>query len=93
MSNADIEDKDVEDISLEKSLPTFNSLFTSFQSKIQSQNADNAKEFYTIFQGLINDEGTKINSLSSSLPNYVTANHVLQSKFNILNFIISRWNY
>lgn len=91
VSNADIEDKDVEDISLEKSLPIFNSLFTSFQAKIQSQNADDAKGFYTIFQGLINDEGTKINSLSSSLPNYVTANHVLQSKFNILNFFFKQF--
>lgn len=91
-NNIDIDNTLLDDISLNKSLPLFNKLFTSFQNKFQhNNNVDISKDFHKQFQSLINEEGTKINSLPSTTQNYFIASNVLLSEFNILCFFLENY--
>ena len=91
-NSIDIDNTLLDDISLNKSLPLFNKLFTSFQNKFQhNNNIDISKDFHKQFQTLINEEGTKINSLPSTTQNYFIASNVLLSEFNILCFFLENY--
>ena len=89
--NIDIDNTILDDISLNKSLPLFNKLFTAFQNKFQYHNAEVSKDFHKQFQSLINEEGTKINSLPSTTQNYFIASNTLLSEFNILCFFLEHY--
>ena len=75
----DIEEKDIDDISLQNELP----LYTEIVNKLNEINED--EEFVKNFQKKIYEEAEKVknNLNNNNVPNYIYANIVIQSQFNL----------
>ena len=72
----DIDIKDIEDISLQNNLDENNEIINRLNKKDES--------FINKFQKRIYEEGEKIkNSLNKNIPNYIYANNILKSQFDL----------
>ncbi len=72
----DIDIKDIEDISLQNNLDEYNEIINRLNKKDES--------FVNKFQKRIYKEGEKIkNSLNKNIPNYIYANNILKSQFDL----------
>ena len=72
----DIDIKDIEDISLQNNLDEYNEIINRLNKKDES--------FINKFQKRIYEEGEKIkNSLNKNIPNYIYANNILKSQFDL----------
>ena len=80
----DIEDKDIESISLNNEIANFNDIFTKISDRLKSINKESNKEFFDSFQELLKTEIVNINkSVDNTVPNYIYATNVLSSKIKI----------
>lgn len=83
----DIEDVDVESISLDNELENFQTLFNIIQQYLEENNSSFLAEFSNQFQNLLNKEIETINDfLDGSVPNFVYGNKILNSKLKVFNF-------
>ena len=93
ITSVDISKDYIDDISIQKKLPEFNDLFVLFQNNYQNENQEElAKNIYTKFQNLINEEAIKINnSNGNNVPNYIYANNIIKSEVNLILFFINSY--
>jgi hypothetical protein len=91
----DIEDKEIESISLNNEITNFNEIFTRISEKLKSVNKDASKEFFDDFQYILKTEINNINkSVDNTVPNYIYATNVLSSKIKIFKYFTSKFlNY
>lgn len=83
----DIDDVDVESISLDNELENFQTLFNIIQQYLEENNSSFLTEFSNQFQSLLNKEIETINDfLDGSVPNFVYGNKILNSKLKVFNF-------
>ena len=74
----DVDEKDIEDISLQNDLDSYNDLV----NKINERESD--QTFVTVFQNKLFDEAEKVkNCLNNNEPNYIYANVVIESQLNL----------
>jgi len=77
----DIEDKEIESISLNDEITNFNVIFSKISEKINLIHKEKTTEYLEQFQSLLKREITKINTaVDNSVPNYIYATNVLSSK-------------
>ena len=82
ISIIDIEQKDIEDISLENELPLFNEIINKINSIELNENLQNN------FQRKFNEETEKVKlSLNNNIPLYIYANIIIKSKFNLYKYL------
>jgi hypothetical protein len=91
----DIEDKEIESISLNNEISNFNAIFTKVSEKLKQVNKDLNKTFFEEFQELLKSEIANINTaVDTTVPNYIYATNVLSSKVKIFKYFSSRYcNY
>jgi hypothetical protein len=83
----DIEDKEIESISLNNEISNFNEIFTKISEKFKVLNKDLNKKFFDEFQELLKLEIENINTaVDNTVPNYIYATNVLSSKIKIFKF-------
>jgi len=89
----DIDDKDIESISLNNEINNFNDIFTKISEKIKQMISREAnKEFFDEFQELLKNEIMNINkSVDNTVPNYIYATNVLSSKIKIFRYFKSKY--
>jgi hypothetical protein len=82
----DIDDKEIESISLNNEISNFNTIFTKISDKLKQTNKELNKTFFEEFQELLKNEISNINSaVDNTVPNYIYATNVLSSKLKIFN--------
>ena len=82
----DIEEKDIEEISLQNDLP----LYTEIVNKLNSIEAD--QNFINDFQSKLYDEAEKVKlCLNNNSPNYIYANTVIQSQFKLQKYLSEKF--
>ena len=82
----DVDENDIEDISLQNDLQTYNDIV----NKINEKEAD--QTFVTNFQNKLYDEAEKVkNCLSNNFPNYIYANVVIQSQFELQKYLSEKF--
>ena len=82
----DIDEKDIEDISLQNDLQAYNDIV----NKINEKEAD--QTFVTNFQNKLYDEAEKVKScLNNNVPNYIYANVVLQSQLELQRYLADKF--
>ena len=82
----DIEEKDIEEISLQNDLP----LYTEIVNKLNSIEAD--QNFINDFQSKLYDEAEKVKlCLNNNSPNYIYANTVIQSQFILQKYLSEKF--
>lgn len=78
----DIDDKEIENFSLNSEISNFNTIFTKINDKLKTISKEKQKVFFEDFQVLLKTEIDKINkSVDNSVPNYYYAANVLHVKF------------
>lgn len=83
----DIEDSEVDNISLDHELENFQQLFNIIQAKLEDMNSEHFSDFSQQFQNLLNKEIEIINEyLDSSVPNFIYGTKILNSKLKVFNF-------
>jgi hypothetical protein len=83
----DIEDKEIESISLNNEINNFNTIFTKISDKLKLANKDLNKTFFEEFQELLKNEISNINAaVDTTVPNYIYATNVLTSKIKIFKY-------
>jgi hypothetical protein len=83
----DIEDKEIESISLNNEITNFNTIFTKISDKLKQVNKEANKVFFEEFQDLLKNEINNINSIvDNTVPNYIYATNVLASKIKIFDY-------
>lgn len=89
----DIEDKEIESLSLNNEIKNFNDIFTSISDKIKQHISKEAnKEFFDEFQELLKSEILNINkSVDNTVPNYIYATNVLSSKIKIFTYFKNKY--
>ena len=88
----DIEDKDIESISLNNEIANFNDIFTKISDRLKSINKESNKEFFDSFQELLKTEIVNINkSVDNTVPNYIYATNVLSSKIKIFKYFKTKY--
>ena len=99
----DVEEKDIEDISLQKEVETFNDIINKLNDKEEqiknnnNNNNDNQIEssvslFSNDFQNKLYEEAEKIKShFNNNLPNYIYANYVIQSQFELKKMLSDKF--
>ena len=116
----DLEEKDIQDISLQKEVETFNEIINKLNEKEErtkinknsetnndkdkdkNNDKDNDKDnnqndssiylFSNEFQNKLYDEAEKIkNNLNNNLPNYIYANYVIQSQFELKKMLAKKF--
>jgi hypothetical protein len=88
----DIEDKDIESISLNNEIANFNDIFTKISERLKSINKESNKEFFDSFQDLLKTEIVNINkSVDNTVPNYIYATNVLSSKIKIFKYFKTKY--
>jgi hypothetical protein len=89
----DIEDKDIESISLNNEISNFNEIFSKISDKIKLIASKEAnKEFFEEFQQLLTKEIVNINkSVDNTVPNYIYATNVLSSKIKIFRYFKTKY--
>ena len=82
----DIEEKDIEDISLQHDLP----LYTEIIKKLNSNNA--YQNLVNDFQAKLYEEAEKVkNCLNNNAPNYIYANIVIQGQFKLQKYLSDKF--
>jgi hypothetical protein len=82
----DIDEKDIEEISLQNDLQAYNDIV----NKINEKEAD--QTFVTNFQNKLYDEAEKVKScLNNNVPNYIYANVVLQSQLELQRYLADKF--
>jgi hypothetical protein len=88
----DIDEKDIESISLNNEISNFNEIFSKISEKIKIVSRDANKEFFEEFQQLLTKEIVNINkSVDNTVPNYVYATNVLSSKIKIFRYFNTKY--
>lgn len=83
----DIEDKDVEEISLNLEVSNFNEVYKKISEILKSINKDLTKAFHEEFYKMLREEIQNINhSVENTIPNYIYASKVLSSKVKIYKY-------
>ena len=90
INNINLNEEEIEKISLEKSLQIYNNIFTNIQTQFQKNNSNLTNDFHNQFQNLINDEASNFNN-SSNKDNYVNLINVFKSEINILKFLLHNY--
>ena len=82
----DVDEKDIEDISLQNDLDSYNDLV----NKINERESD--QTFVTVFQNKLFDEAEKVkNCLNNNEPNYIYANVVIESQINLEKYLSDKF--
>ena len=82
----DVDEKDIEDISLQNDLQSFNDIV----NKINEKEID--QTFATNFQNKLYEEAEKIkNCLNNNVPNYIYANVVVTSQFELQKYLADKF--
>ena len=82
----DVDEKEIEDVSLQNDLQSYNDIV----NKINEKEAD--QTFVTNFQNKLYDEAEKVKScLSNNFPNYIYANVVIQSQFELQKYLADKF--
>lgn len=88
----DIEDKEIESISLNDEITNFNVIFSKISEKINLINKERTAEYLEQFQTLLKKEITKINTaVDNAVPNYIYATNVLSSKVTIFKYFEDKY--
>lgn len=83
----DIDDKEIESISLNTEIANFNEIFTKISEKLKQINKEANKEFFEEFQNILKLEISNINNaVDNTVPNYIYATNVLSSKIKIFKY-------
>ena len=86
VSIVDIDEKDIENISLNNDLPFYNDIVNKINEKKSDQN------FVTTFKNNICEEVEKVkNCLNNNVPNYLYANLVIQSQLILLEYLSKKF--
>lgn len=84
----DVDEKDIEEISLQNELPVFNEVVNKLNEK---ENLGDPK-FAETFQAKLYEEAEKIkNCLNNNAPNYIYANVVIESQFNLQKYLCEKF--
>jgi hypothetical protein len=87
----DIEDKEIESISLNNEISNFNEIFSKISENFKILNKDLNKKFFDQFQDLLKIEIENINTaVDNTVPNYIYATNVLSSKIKIFKFFSNK---
>ena len=87
VNSYDVEEIDIEQISLDNELENFHKLFSTIQSRLEEERPDLKKQFSDQFQQILNKEIEIINEyLDTSVPNFVYGFKILMSKLKVYNF-------
>ncbi len=82
----DIDEKDIEEISLQNDLQAYNDIVNKINEKESDQT------FVTNFQNKLYDEAEKVkNCLNNNVPNYIYANVVLQSQLELQRYLADKF--
>ena len=82
----DVDEKDIEDISLQNDLQSYNDIVNKINEKEENQT------FATNFQNKLYDEAEKVkNCLNNNFPNYIYANVVIQSQFDLQRYLADKF--
>jgi len=88
----DIEDKEIEFISLNDEITNFNVIFSKISEKINISQKEKTTEYLEQFQSLLKREITKINTaVDNAVPNYMYATNVLSSKITIFKYFEDKY--
>jgi len=88
----DIEDKEIESISLNDEITNFNLIFSKISEKLMMVNRDKNQIYLEEFQNILKREITKINnSVDNSVPNYIYATNVISSKLVIFKYFQNKY--
>ena len=99
----DLEEKDIQDISLQNEVESFNEIINKLNEKEENINKNNNKTdnnqndssvllFSNEFQNKLYEEAEKIkNNLNNNLPNYIYANYVIQSQFELKKMLSNKF--
>ena len=94
----DLDEKDIQDISLQNEVETFNEIMNKLNEKEEHINANNNENdssvflFSNEFQNKLYEEAEKIkNTLNNNLPNYVYANYVIQSQLELKKMLAQKY--
>jgi len=83
----DIEDKDVEEISLNLEVSTFNEVYKKISEILKQIDKSLTKNFHEEFYKMLREEISNINqSVENTIPNYIYASKVLGSKIKIYKY-------
>lgn len=83
----DIDDKEIESISLNDEITNFNLIFSKISEKLNMVNRDKNQVYLEEFQNILKKEITKINSaVDNAVPNYIYATNVVSSKLVIFKY-------
>ena len=86
VSIVDIDEKDIENISLKNDLPLYNDIVNKINEKKSDQN------FVTTFKNNLCQEVEKVKKcLNNNVPNYLYANVVIQSQFILLEYLSKKF--
>ena len=94
----DLDEKDIQDISLQNEVETFNEIMNKLNEKEEHINANNNENdssvflFSNEFQNKLYEEAEKIkNTLNNNLPNYIYANYVIQSQLELKKMLSQKF--
>lgn len=83
----DIDDSEVDNISLDHELENFQQLFNTIQAAFEDEDKSFFDQFSQQFQNLLNSEIEMINEyLDGSVPNFIYGTKILNSKLKVFNF-------
>ena len=82
----DVDEKDIEDISLQNDLQVYNEIVNKINMK------DKDEKFVSDFQNKLYEEAEKVkNCLNNNVPNYIYANVVIQSQFELQKILSKKF--
>lgn len=88
----DIEEKEMESISLNEEIVNFNTIFSKISEKINLVQKEKTQEYLENFQSILRDEIMKINtSVDNAVPNYIYITNVLSSKIRIFKYFEDKY--
>ena len=90
--SVDIEDNEIESISLNDEITNFNFIFSKISEKLNSIYVDKNQNYLEEFQTLLKREINKINgAVDSAVPNYMYATNVISSKIKIFKYFQNKY--
>lgn len=88
----DIDDREIESISLNDEITNFNLIFSKISEKINLIQKDKSQDYLEQFQSILKREITKINTaVDNAVPNYIYASNVLSSKITIFKYFEDKY--
>ena len=90
--SVDIEDNEIESISLNDEISNFNFIFSKITDKLIVNATDKNQNYLEEFQNLLKREINKINqAVDSAVPNYMYAANVISSKITIFKYFQNKY--